>query len=216
MPSLLQNFAPRAVLRSVRIFLLGSLVILGTGCTAFSNTVTLKTEMPPEVSVYTTAYYYPMFGGLCFLPDDYTGDPNPDRVRFSSPYSVTARTSEFKVELLRIVAGCYLELSSFDFSITDMTENNQKRLSSSGVELSVNTMINNRNHPAPRPDEQVITVSCRYKDSEHSAIFQQELECKGLETNSKVLSMLQMKQLQGKTLRLRVTMVDTTASGLAE
>ncbi|APC16855.1 hypothetical protein BLL42_14355 [Pseudomonas frederiksbergensis] len=176
----------------------------------FSNTVTLKTEMPAEFSVHATAYYHPVFSSVCFLPDDYAGDPNPDKKRFSSRSHATAHTSEFEVPLYVSVEGCVIGISHFTFLIFDMRETNQKKLGVASAELSVDTRLDDGNHPAPTPDEQVISVSCRYEDLEHSSVFQQELMCKGLDTNSKVLGMPHMKQLQGRTLRLKVSVADTT------
>lgn len=56
------------VVRALRTLLLISLAMLGSGCAMMSNYTTLKTQMPAQFSVSTTAHYSPLFGGVCLLP----------------------------------------------------------------------------------------------------------------------------------------------------
>lgn len=213
MGPLLRHRCPRAVPRFIRNLLLGSLILQATGCAMFSNHVTLKTEMPAQFVVDVTASYRPMFSSLCILPDDYTGDPNPDKATFYSQLYPTPHTSEFEVELGKRVGDCTLVLNSFDFTIRDRSQTGRNTFDTSTVGLEVETFLTENEQLATRLDEQLLEVRCHWEDAEAVNRPERRLECHGLDANRQErkgwqLGMLKMRQLQGLTLRLKVSAAD--------
>jgi hypothetical protein len=181
----------------------------------FSNKVTLKTEMPAHFNVYATVHYSPVFGGVCFLPDDYTGDPNPDQKTFSSRLYATPHTSEFEVELGYKFADCLLAISGIRFRIMGQLGSNDEDFGWSSVELGVETLLHKGERLATRLDEQVLPVRCHWTESRSSNKSENTLECHGLDANGQelkgpLLGMLKMRQLQGLTLRLKVSVADSS------
>jgi hypothetical protein len=213
MRPLLRHLCPSAVPRLVRNLLLGSLIIQATGCAMFSNHVTLKTEMPAQFVVDVTASYRPLFTSVCILPDDYAGDPNPDKAMFYSQLSPTPHTSEFEVKLGKRVGDCTLVLNSFDFTIRDRSQAGRNTFETSTVGLEVETFLKEDEQLATRLDEQLLEVRCHWEDADTKSRPERRLECHGLDANKHErkggqLGMLKMRQLQGLTLRLKVSAAD--------
>lgn len=186
-----------------RASLLVSLVIFGSAC-SLSNSTTLKIDVPANFIVNTEAYYHPISNDLCYLSSDYAHDPDFGVKKFRQTSQPTAHTSQFKLKLLANIGGCLTQLAGIKFWIMDMTDDPQK-LGLSAVGVHINDLADN-DLPTPRPDEQLLWVDCRYTDSRISKVFHQELECKGLATNSEGLGVLKMEQLEEKTLLLRFRM----------
>ncbi|MCE6976509.1 hypothetical protein EI534_03520 [Pseudomonas frederiksbergensis] len=148
------------------------------------------------------------------MPDDYAGDPNPDKKMFSSRPYATPHTSEFEVELAYKLADCTMVLSGFDFMINGQPGTNDKEYGMSSVELEVESFLKKDEQPAVRLDEQVLSVRCHWKGPGSSSTSRHTLECFGLDANGQELKgprlgMLKIRQLQGLTLRLKVSVADT-------
>ncbi|WP_192560867.1 hypothetical protein [Pseudomonas allokribbensis] len=212
MPSQQNHFTNRAF-RSVRTLLVASSMLLGSGCAMLSNTFTLKTEMPAQFNVYTTAYYSELFGGICILPDDYAGDPQPDRKEFYADAHATPFTSEFEIAVSRKVGDCFLVLSGIDFNIGGHSATDEKTIDTSSVGLKVETFLGENEKPATRIDEQILAVRCHWQDPSSDRSLKSSLQCRGLDANGNErkgpeLGMLKNRQLQGLTLRLKVSVDD--------
>ncbi|KOY02738.1 hypothetical protein [Pseudomonas nunensis] len=213
MRPLLRHLCSSAVPRSVRNLLLGSLILQVTGCAMLSNHVTLKTEVPAQYAVDVTVSYRPLFTSVCILPDDYDGEPNPDKATFYSQLYPTPHTSEFEVELGKRVGDCTLVLYSFDFSIRDRSQTGRNTFDTSTVGLEVETFLKEDEQLATRLDEQLLEVRCHWEDADAMSHSERKLECHGLDANRQErkgwrLGMLKMRQLQGLTLRLKVSAAD--------
>jgi hypothetical protein len=211
----LQHVYATPVVRALRMLLLISLAMLGSGCAMMSNYTTLKTQMPAQFSVDTTAHYSPLFGGVCLLPEDYAGDPDPDRKDFYSPAHAEPFTTEFEVRVSYTVADCLAVLSGFSFRIQGQPGTDPEEFGVSTVEVEVETFLREDEEPAIRLDEQVLAVRCRWKDPEREGSKMHDLRCVGVDANGKerkgpLLGVLKNRQLQGLTLRLQVSVVDET------
>ncbi len=201
------------VVRALSTLLLISLTMLGSGCAMMSNYTTLKTQMPAQFSVSTTAHYSPLFGGVCLLPEDYAGDPEPERKDFYSPAHAQPFTTEFEVRVSYNVADCFAALSGFSFLIQGQHGTNPKEFGMSTVELEVETFLREDEEPAIRLDEQVLAVRCHWKGAPREGSIVHDLQCFGVDANGKErkgpqLGVLKNRQLQGLTLRLQVSVVD--------
>lgn len=204
MLSLSPNLHLATATRFFRASLLASLVIFGSACGSLSNSTKLKMDIPANFSVTAEAYYHPISSNGCYLSPDYALDPDFGVKKFRQHPHSTAHTSEFKVRLLANIGGCSTQLSGIKFWLMDMTDDPQK-LGLSAIGVHVNDLAD-ADLPTPRANEQLLWVDCRYTDSRLSKVFQQELECKGLTTNSETLGVLRMEQLEDQTLLLRVRM----------
>ncbi|MFJ7311915.1 hypothetical protein ACIQVE_03940 [Pseudomonas sp. NPDC098747] len=212
---LLQNLCANAICRSIRALVLVSFTLLGSGCAMFSNTTTLKTDLPARFSVFTTAHYSPLLGGVCLLPEDYAGDPEPDKKRFYSESHPAPFTSTFEVNVSYNVADCLPVLSGFTFLIQGQRQHgqNEKEYGTSTVFLEVETFLREDEELATRIDEQVLEVRCYWRGPARDSGARQQLKCFGVDANGKErkgpqLGVLKNRQLQGLTLRLQVSVME--------
>ncbi|MFW9081576.1 hypothetical protein ACOI9X_20255 [Pseudomonas sp. P2757] len=212
---LLQMPYAKSVIRSFQTLLLASFILLGSGCAIMSNKFTLKTELPANYTVSVTAQYSELFAGVCFLPDDYKGDPEPDKKRFSSAFHATPFTSEFEVPVGYTLEDCFMALSGIEFMIEGTDKANDNYFDISTVELDVETYLKEDEELSTRIDEQLLQVRCHWEALKPGSPAKRELQCHGLDANGKEregrrLGMLKNRQLQGLTLRLKVEEDETS------
>ncbi|RBL69415.1 hypothetical protein C3E98_020360 [Pseudomonas sp. MWU13-2625] len=189
-----------------RTLVLASVIIFGTACGSLSSSATLNMDVPANIRVDAEAYYQPISSHYCFVPENYPSAPNVGVKKFSQPAKPTAHTSKFDVKLLPSLGGCLSLLSGIKLWIMDMTED-PERLGLSAVWIHVDDLADEELRRFG-PDENLLSVDCKYSDSRLSKVFKQELECKGQTSNDKVLGTLGLAQIQDKTLRLRVRMTE--------
>lgn len=212
---LLRSFFAMAGFRPIQALLVASFTLLSSGCAMMSNTTTLKIETPANVTVMATAQYSELFRGVCFLPEDYAGDPEPDKKRFSTVQHPRPFTTGFEVQIAYTVEDCFLALSGIDFMIQATAGADGEDFDFSTVALDVETYLKDDEELSTRIDEQVLQVRCHWRDPEPGRPLKRRLQCSGLDANGNELKgqhlgMLKNRQLQGLVLRLKVDLADST------
>ncbi|AZE94008.1 lipoprotein, putative [Pseudomonas orientalis] len=177
-----------------------------TGCAA--NSFTLEVDLPAGFELKTAANYRPAMGETCTLPQ--RRGKRPERKLFFTDYKPSASRVSYELPLSEKVEGCPLVLANVEFDFTAKWGTRNTDIGGDSARIFIRDRLDTPG--MPKSGVQQILGRCQWwfrtlgpVHSIRKILQCRSVDASGQQRNAKPVGVAQRDQLQGKTLRMVLT-----------